>query len=115
MNDETLETLSKIRNNLKQKHTNFPRKCCDLSSFEIFDTLGFNVFCGAWIEQKITRCIHYWNVSPDEEIIDLTARQFGDFPEIYILKQNSEEAQKHYRGGYPIRIASLNRLRLNYI
>lgn len=97
---ETLEALAKIRESLKQKCEHFPEQCCDASSSEIFRVLGFVIFSGKFRSNgRITSIVHYWNVSPDRKIADLTAGQFGDFPDVYILDMDSPEAREHYLYG----------------
>jgi hypothetical protein len=110
MDSKILEKLIEIRERLKKENKKFPKHLCGLASSEVFDELGFDIFEGGFMDNGKIKAIHYWNVTPENEIVDLTAGQFGDFPDVYVINKDSEKAKKYYCGGRKVWITPKDKI-----
>ena len=97
MDNKTLEILIEIRNQLKREDAKFPCNCCDWASDMVQEQLNFKQVLGVFIDITGRKYGHYWNVSSQGEIVDLTAGQFDKtLPDIYVLPKDSLVAQERY-------------------
>ncbi len=92
--------LERIRNELSRKFFGFPEGCCCGSAVRINDLLGYELVRGKFHLGE-RQFVHYWNETPNGEIVDLTARQFSpEFPEILVTSRHSDLAKNHYDNAY---------------
>lgn len=95
-----VKVLTEMIDSFKKNWKSFPKKCCEGSSRAVMDVFGFPMVKGIFISEngKITN--HWWNITPEEEILDITARQFDEtLSDIYIVNKDSPEARVHYKEG----------------
>lgn len=95
MNGQAINKLVSIRQSYERLRP-FPETYCRTCSMDIALKLDFTMVFGAFVDTKEEPHGHYWTVTEDNEIVDLTAGQFGRFPKYFILNIESEEAKRHY-------------------
>lgn len=98
MDKKALAKLREIRERFSLEYIFFPLDCCEIASKIIETKLGFARMRGRFVDTiNNYREPHCWNVTPDGEIVDITADQFDEkIPEIYVLNGDSPEAKKRY-------------------
>ncbi len=100
MDVATFQQLKALRNSLSQRYNGFPFEYCRISHEAVKDKFGFERTFGLFIDNNGIGHGHHWNLTPSGEIVDITASQFDEhLPEVYVLDNNSLEAQKHYLEG----------------
>ena len=107
MDESTREDLVEIRREIVEarkalsvRTSEFPYSCCFESSTFVNVMLGFKLVRGRFIVRG-KRIKHYWNETPGDEIVDLTASQFfAELPEVFILPRDSDRARTYYDHSY---------------
>ena len=100
MDEPDFERLEQIREDFFQRIHFFPEGCCRGAAVRINNVAGYKLVRGKFYFEG-RQFDHYWNETPDGEIVDLTASQFSDrFPRIFVTSKHSDLAKNHYDNAY---------------
>jgi len=95
---DLIKQLLNLKNELKYEFRDFPRNCC-MEAVKRASDFGLEETFGLFIDDYGIGHNHHWS-RKNGKIYDITAFQFGNkFPEVYVLDENSSEAEKHYEEG----------------
>lgn len=94
------EKLAEIRQQLRRELDGYPSGCCMTSSYAVRSVTGAEISFGLFVDDRNLGKNHHWNTAPDGTIIDLTASQFGDFPEVFIVRPDSPVRSRYVEGVY---------------
>lgn len=98
---DTINELLGLRQRMQADFKCFPHECCRESARRGRLELGLEETYGQFIDDNGLGNNHHWN-KKDGFIIDITADQFcASLPPVYIIPENSPEAQaRYYEGVY---------------
>jgi hypothetical protein len=98
MDPQVFRRLEKIRDELKEQHSDLVDINCYGSALRVRDELGLQAVEGFYKDEFGRKMKHCWNYDPESrEIVDLTAGQFESaLPKILIIPEDSEAAKNMY-------------------
>jgi len=100
MDTQTIQQLQELRASLSRKHGGFPLDYCRISSDAVNSAFGFKTTFGLFIDNQGIGHGHHWNLTPQGQVVDITATQFErEIPNVYVVDNDSLEVQKHYLEG----------------